>query len=166
MDGITQNNFLDRLFTSLQDSSKKLTTMFALMGDFILWLFSIFFYLKCGRGDYWIKVRVPSPGWGILQLQNGQPQTAFWLLHHTPSNALLFCQSKPRAGVGIQSHLKKKKERKKIKHTQISINSNCIEMNKCVKCIHKKQTSKGSIQDANCDGHQGPAFRTNICSTE
>lgn len=37
---------------------------------------------------------------------------------------------------------------------------------KKIKYLLKKQTSKSPIQDANCDGHQGPAFQTNICSTE
>lgn len=32
--------------------------------------------------------------------------------------------------------------------------------------INGKQTSKGSIQDANGDGHQGPAFGANVCSTK
>lgn len=48
-------------------------------------------------------------------------------------------------------------------------NKNSAEINKCEKkkkSNYKKQTSKSPVQDANCDGHQGPAFRTNISGTK
>lgn len=31
---------------------------------------------------------------------------------------------------------------------------------------HDKQTSEGSIQNTNGNGHQGPAFGANVCSTK
>lgn len=51
------------------------------------------------------KILLPWPGSGILPQRTVQLQRAFWQLHHTPSNALLFCQNKPTASAGNQSHL-------------------------------------------------------------
>ena len=106
------------------------------------------------------KILLPWPGWGILQLQSELLQRASWQLHHTPSNALLFCQNKPTAGAGNQSPLEDHITKKGVR---------CQFCRKAKIIWHKlddKQTSKSSIQDANGDGHQGPALVANVCSTE